>query len=728
MLAFPHRLAAVLPFSRPSIMAAAARAALPPVTSYASYGQAALDYVINAVKGIAGPKVLLVDAEARNVITATVNYTQLLQHDVFLVALVDATDGGEDDGARTPAAAARAASRRNTALVFADAVVMIRPIESSILALCRELKKPRFKQYHLYFTNMVEPTSLQLILNADVQDVIQTVDEAYLDLCPVTEATALVPLSGDRGGAAPPVVVVTQPATQPAGSAAAPRPPVRNPVLSAIGHKRNPLRSEQWSQSDVTRCGQGLIALALSLKRIPCVRYRRSLPGRNVAERVATEVGRKLKDLKSIFFELSTSDTLLLVLDRLDDPVTPLLTPWTYEAMVHEVLGIDSHVVDLGEQHAREGGTRHEVLSAAHDTFFAQQRYASWDRVVVAVKQLVEAYKDLYGGAGSKRAGGGETSLVELRSTLEKLPEAKKQSAIMVRHMSLATLVSEDIRGRNLLDLSLAEQAIACSTDFSGHSKLVLELMTKPETEVEDALRLAILFLLKYESRGAEITALATQMREELQRRGLPAPQLALLNEMAQLFGSARRVGQLFEASSVLQSFKSVLATGLAGESSIDTQHKPQLQSIIDAAYNGQLSGTDYPFCSVAGTLPVPPPDVGFKEIIVFVVGGTTYEEAKLVHALNCGTIPNSASASRAGQVAAQMSSAMAGAVRAIANLGGGTSSDAAAGSSSSAAVASAAGAGVEPPRCLPVKVTLCSTSMLNTKSFLAALSDVAAA
>ena len=33
-------------------------------------------------------------------------------------------------------------------------------------------------------------------------------------------------------------------------------------------------------------------------------------------------------------FEETAGDVTLLVLDRLDDPVTPLLNQWTYEAMV----------------------------------------------------------------------------------------------------------------------------------------------------------------------------------------------------------------------------------------------------------------------------------------------------------------------------------------------------------------------------------------------------------
>ena len=38
---------------------------------------------------------------------------------------------------------------------------------------------------------------------------------------------------------------------------------------------------------------------------------------------------------------------LVLILDRKDDPVTPLLLQWTYQAMVHELIGLETNRVDL---------------------------------------------------------------------------------------------------------------------------------------------------------------------------------------------------------------------------------------------------------------------------------------------------------------------------------------------------------------------------------------------
>jgi hypothetical protein len=46
-------------------------------------------------------------------------------------------------------------------------------------------------------------------------------------------------------------------------------------------------------------------------------------------------------------FRPTQTPPLLLILDRLNDPVTPLLSQWTYQAMVHEILDIHNGRVDL---------------------------------------------------------------------------------------------------------------------------------------------------------------------------------------------------------------------------------------------------------------------------------------------------------------------------------------------------------------------------------------------
>ena len=56
-----------------------------------------------------------------------------------------------------------------------------------------------------------------------------------------------------------------------------------------------------------------------------------------------------MNDTQSDLWEFRRTATapLLLILDRRNDPVTPLLTQWTYQAMVHELLGITNGRVSL---------------------------------------------------------------------------------------------------------------------------------------------------------------------------------------------------------------------------------------------------------------------------------------------------------------------------------------------------------------------------------------------
>ena len=63
---------------------------------------------------------------------------------------------------------------------------------------------------------------------------------------------------------------------------------------------------------------------------------------------------------------------LLLLIDRRDDPVTPLLNQWTYQAMVHELIGICNNRVDLRGRPSVPKELEQIVLSAEQAPRFAR--------------------------------------------------------------------------------------------------------------------------------------------------------------------------------------------------------------------------------------------------------------------------------------------------------------------------------------------------------------------
>lgn len=93
------------------------------------------------------------------------------------------------------------------------------------------------------------------------------------------------------------------------------------------------------------RMVDGISSCLLSLKKQPLIRY----SGKSeMAQKVVVELQRRIAQEPGLFdFRKQDVPPLLLVLDRRDDPVTPLLTPWTYQAMVHELIGVKNNRVDL---------------------------------------------------------------------------------------------------------------------------------------------------------------------------------------------------------------------------------------------------------------------------------------------------------------------------------------------------------------------------------------------
>jgi hypothetical protein len=102
-----------------------------------------------------------------------------------------------------------------------------------------------------------------------------------------------------------------------------------------------------------SRLCDGVRALLLSLKKRPLVRYSaESEAARSLAEAVQDDVDQDTMfnpDASDPEGEWATapqrgrrrasSAPVLLVVDRADDLLTPLLNQWTYQAMIHELLG-----------------------------------------------------------------------------------------------------------------------------------------------------------------------------------------------------------------------------------------------------------------------------------------------------------------------------------------------------------------------------------------------------
>ena len=167
-----------------------------------------------------------------------------------------------------------------------------------------------------------------------------------------------------------------------------------------------------------------------------------------------------------------------------------------------------------------------------------------------------------------------------------------------------------------------------------GPQRASLSVSSHLQTSKEDAIRLAVLYALHYEQKpGSKLSSVLSALRD----RGISEDMLNIVNLFLRYLSlspfslrfspSNERTGDLFGGSG-LGGLVSGLAKSIKGNSNIYTQHQPLLQDVLSQIKKNKLSETDYPFEGASGN---GTPNV----VVVFYVGGTTYEEAHVVSEWN---------------------------------------------------------------------------------------------
>jgi len=91
-------------------------------------------------------------------------------------------------------------------------------------------------------------------------------------------------------------------------------------------------------------------------------------------------------------------------------------------------------------------------------------------------------------------------------------------------------------------------------------------------------------------------------------------------------------ISDIFESASIFSGARDRFK-GLKGVENVYTQHTPVLENTLQSLIKGRLREQQYPFIEGGNTTRDKPQD-----IIVFMIGGATYEEAKSVTSMNAVT------------------------------------------------------------------------------------------
>lgn len=451
------------------------------------------------------------------------------------------------------------------------AVVFLRPTEENIKLLKDELASPKYGEYYIFFSNTLKNVLLEELAQADEHEVVKEVQEYFADYFAINNDFFSFNLEG-----------------------------------------------VSFSDQQISRITDGIASLLLSLKKRPYVRFQKKS---NLTHRVAQELTRRMNQETELFeFRRTDVPPLLLILDRRDDPITPLLMEWTYQAMVHEVLSITNNRVDLRGVPGIRDELKEIVLSPESDAFYKSNMYANFGDLGVAVKQMVDEYQD------KSKLNTNIQTIDEMKRFVESYPEFRKMAGNVSKHVALMSELSRIMDARSLMDVSELEQELACNQNHSEAFTKVISMLDNPNIDKWDKIKLALLYSIRYEDAGrvGEIV--------EALGRNTNQTDASTISNMAMYAGASVREGDLFGSKNLFNRMRqNMKSMGLQGVTNIYSQHKPLLNEILDLISKNKLKDSVYPFLHGQPT-PTRPTDV-----IVFIVGGVTYEEAFNVHEFNNG-------------------------------------------------------------------------------------------
>ncbi|KAG8993079.1 vacuolar protein sorting-associated protein 45 [Tulasnella sp. JGI-2019a] len=523
-------------------------------------------------------KVLLLDTHTTPFISLATTQSELLSHQIYLTDRID--------------------NQKRDKMPHLKCICFLGTSEESLEAVARELEEPRYGEYFLYFSNVLTKRAIERLAEADSYELVKEVQEFFADYAPVLPylfslnylPSEAVPLYGSA--------------------------------------------PNTWNADALQRSAQGLAAVLLSLKKKPVIRYEKMS---GMARKLGAEVQHFIKANESLFdFRPTQVPPLLLIVDRLNDPVTPLLSQWTYQALVHEMLGIQNGRVDLSLVPDIRPELREITLLPQSDPFFAQHLNDNFGDLGAAVQKLVTDYQT----KSLSQAPSSIETIADMKRFVEEYPEFRKLGGNVSKHVALMGELSRIVGRDRLLDVSEVEQSLAGGG--GGHAadlKAVQALIDAPNIQPANKLRLAILYALRYQRSSYNTIPAVT---ESLTRNGLSAEEAKLVNIILNVAGAEQRQDDLFSNENIFSRGKSALK-GLKGVENVYTQHSPHLVETLELLFKGRLREISYPFLDPAkastglGGSNSTGQNAGQRpqDVIVFMVGGTTYEEAHAISKVN---------------------------------------------------------------------------------------------
>jgi len=376
---------------------------------------------------------------------------------------------------------------------------------------------------------------------------------------------------------------------------------------------------EKWEPYDAQmfdRIYQGLISACLSNRMKPIIK---SVKGSFLCQKI----GKKLATFFDDNYDFIRKECgqnfngILLLYDRKEDPISPLINQWTYQAQLHEILGIKNNVIELKKSNDIKDKPEKYVISDVEsiDKFYSKYKFADYGTVANSVQQEADKLKSENDMLNK------ESSIEELRKIIDQLPEKKKESMAITKHYKLFYSISEYVTKHKLMELSKLEQDISVNDNKKEQYNQIVQILADPKVQHLDKCKLYLLYMLRYENDPSVNNLKNIMIENKL------GEWVAYGDALLKYAGKKRRNLDCFQDKDILSKGKKFFMNAFGqGNENAFMQHISYLNGIVERLLKGK-SRENETFNINFNNNSINDPRV--NNLIIFVFGGITFEEVR---------------------------------------------------------------------------------------------------
>ena len=508
------------------------------------------DYLTKICKSIDGLKCMILDSHTSQLVSLNFLQSEGFEMEVFLFEDIK--------------------NIKDENLNYVSAIYIITSLQENLNILCDELKNPHFKDYHIYFLSDVSDDIIRKFAECDDNDLIKNLQRLYCNY------HALNPeLFHSNSGR------------------------IVNLINKSI---------DQWSTSDrytMDLMEESILSALCSIRKIPTIRY---LKNSELSVYLADRLSAKFKKLSMTFpSEFEKQRTKLLIIERKEDPFTPLMFHWNYQSMLHEIIGIDANKIKLkGKEYN---------LNLQHDDFYVQNLFSNYGEVANNLKAKIEELS-------SKKKQHKEIKQFEdMQKLLSEMHDFQKDTSITEKHFAFTDEISQQVNRRDMLTISKLEQEIATKDAKKDHYREIIDILNNKNIDRYDKFRLVALYSLKHQN---------SELSKELQQfLGQINPNyISAITKLIEFCGKNKRVAQSLTQNIGEKAFK-IYKDYFNNIPNVYEQHVPLVARLAEDALKNKLREDEFPYIDSAPIRDAP------TNVVVFVIGGVSFAEAKIFADLN---------------------------------------------------------------------------------------------